>query len=243
MSRGPRSPWVALYGKEVRAFFDTPTAYVVTSAVLLISGYLFSATLFLRGRAVLDSFFNQVPLMLLFLAPAITMRLYSEEVKSGTAEILATLPVTESEVLWAKYLASMTVITFYLAASLVYPVILSLVGSPDWGAILCGYSGAWLSAAVICAAGLWTSSLTRNQLTAFILSLLIAMGFFLVGKLQPLLPPSVASVAAFLGLDAHLNNLTRGVIDVRDLLYYASLIAFFLYLTYLNARNRRTATR
>lgn len=231
--------FAALYRKELRSFFDTPAAYVVTIVLLLISGYLFATPLFLQNRAVLSSFTDIAPLLFLFFVPAVTMRLYSEEFKAGTMEILATLPVEDEEVLAAKYLAAMTVIAFMLAGSLVYPISLGALGNPDWGVVACSYLGLLLTAAVLAAIGLWASSLTRNQIVAFIISFLLGFALFLMGKMHDFVPGGLSVVTDFLGFDAHLAGISRGVVDSRDLLYYASVSGFFLYLTYLNVHVRR----
>lgn len=233
------APLRALYGKELKAYFDTPAAYVVTIVLLLISGYLFSAPLFLANRAVLAGFTESAPLLLLFFMPAVTMRLYSEELKSGTIELLQTLPVRDEEVLAAKFLAAMTVATFMLAGTLVYPLTLALLGDPDGGAVAGAYAGLWLTCALLASIGLWTSSMTRNQIIAFIGAFLLGFALFLLGKVRDLLPPAAARLADFLGLDSHLSSISRGVVDTRDLLYYAGFCAFFLYLAYLNRCARR----
>lgn len=229
----------ALLSKELKAYFDTPTAYVVGIVTLLISGYLFSAPLFIAGRAVLDGFTETAPLLFLFFVPAVTMRLYAEEVKSGTAEVLAALPVPDMDVLAAKYLAALAVVGAVLAATLVYPLVLGLFGRPDWGAAAGAYAGLCLTASVLAAMGLWTSTLTRSQVTAFILAFLSGFVLYIVGKLRVFLPPALGGLADWLGFDGHLASLSRGVLDSRDLLYYASLSGYFLYLAWLRLTARR----
>lgn len=230
---------LALYRKELRAYFDTPAAYVVTIVLLLISGYLFASPMFLHGRAVLDPFVSVAPLLLLFFIPAITMRLYSEELKSGTMEILATLPVGDEEILAAKLLGAMSLVSFMLAGTLVFPLTLSRLGSPDWGAVAGAYAGIWLTAGVLTSIGLWASSMTRNQVVAFILAFLFSFTLFLIGKVPDYLPQGLTATADFIGLDSHLDRIGRGVFDSRDILYYATMSGFFLYLAYLNMHARR----
>lgn len=228
-----------LYQKELRSYFDTPTAYVVTVVMLLLLGYLFASPLFLMNQASLSSLLDSAPLLFLFFIPALTMRLYAEEHKSGTLEILATLPVLDAEILAAKYLAAMTVVTFILAGTAPYPVVLWLLGSPDWGAMLCGYAALWLAAALLASIGVWASTLTRNQITAFITAFMISFILFLAGKFYILLPPPAAALADFIGFDSHIATLGRGVLDTRDLVYFASFTGYFLYLAYLRASLRR----
>lgn len=230
---------LALYRKELRAYFDTPAAYVITVVLLLISGYFFATPLFLQNQAALTGFVNISPLLFLFFVPALTMRLYSEELKSGTIELLATLPVKDAEVLLAKYAASLTVLGFMLAGTFCYPLTLGLLGEPDWGGIAGSYCGLALTAAVFAAAGIWASSLTRNQIVAFILSFLINFVLFILGKLHEFVPEVLSPMTDYLGIDVHLNRISRGLFDSRELLYYASLTGYFLYLAYLNVKIRR----
>ena len=229
----------ALYVNECRAYFDTPAAYVVTIVILLISGYLFAAPLFVQNLAVLSAFTDLAPLLMLFFVPAVTMRLYADESKSGTLEVLGTLPAEDVDVLAAKFLAAMTLVSFMLAGTLLYPATLAALGSPDWGGVLGSYAGLWLTAAVLAAVGLWASSLTRNQVVAFIVAFLLSFALFLIGKVHDYIPLALTGLTDFLGLDLHLGRLSRGVIDTRDLLYYASASGYFLYLAYLNTAGRR----
>ncbi|HVE14250.1 MAG TPA: ABC transporter permease subunit [Elusimicrobiota bacterium] len=226
----------ALYIKEARAFFDTPAAYVVTAILLVVFGYLYGTPLFLQGQASLEGFVDAAPLLLLFFVPAVSMRLYSEEYKSGTIELLGTLPAEDWEVLAAKYAAALTLVGFLLSLTAAYPVVLWFLGSPDWGAVAGSYAGLGLTAAVFAAIGLWASASTRNQIVAFMLAFAACFALFLAGKLHAFLPPAAARVADFAGVDAHLENLARGVLDTRDLLYFASVIAFSLFMALRAAR-------
>lgn len=228
-----------LYRKELRAFFDTPAAYVVTIVILLISGYLFASPMFLQNRAVLSAFTDTAPLLFLFFIPATTMRLYSEELKSGTIELLSTLPVEDEEILAAKYLAALTVLSFMLAGTAIYPASLGALGDLDWGAAAGSYAGLWLTGALLAAIGLWASALTRNQIVAFIVAFLLGFALFILGKVHEFIPAPINRVTDFLGFDAHLASIARGVLDTRDLLYYLSLSGYFLYLAYLRVHARR----
>jgi len=234
--------FLALLRKEIRSIFDTPTAYVVTIVLLLISGYLFASPLFLENRAILTGFTDTAPLLFLFFIPAITMRLYAEEDKSGTLELLATLPVRDGVVLAAKYFGAMSLVAFMLAGSMVYPATLFLLGRPDWGAIAGAYVGLFLTGSVLTAIGLWASSMTRNQIISFIIAFLLSFGLYLLGKIHLFVPPEIASITDFIGLDTHLASIARGVFDSRDLLYYMSMTGFFLYLTFLNVHARRVSS-
>jgi ABC-2 type transport system permease protein len=233
--------FLAAYAKELRAIFDTLTAYVVSVVALLIMGYLFSSQVFLREQASLSTLIDTAPLLLVFFIPAVTMRLYSEEYKSGTIEVLDSLPLSDGEVLAAKYLGAMTLVTFMLAGTLAYPLTLWIFGEPDPGAVLGSYAGLWLTGALLAAAGTWASSLTRNPVAAFILAFLAGFSLFLLGKLGMLVPPALASLTDFMGLDSHLDSISRGVLDSRDLVYYACMIGFFLYAAFLRSCARRSS--
>lgn len=241
---GPAHPgalrrfWI-LYKKEARAYFNTPTAYIVLTVFLLITGYFFAQPLFLINLASLGSMLDMTPLLLVFFVPAVTMRLVAEELKTGTVEILSTLPVEDLEVMLAKYAAAMTVIAAALAGTASYPITLAWLGNLDWGATVGAYAGLLLTSAVLAAGGLLASTLTRNQIVAFILGFMIAFVFYLLGKLRTFMPLSIAPVTEFLGLDSHLENMAKGIFDSRDLLYYVSASGYLLYLAFLNLNSRR----
>lgn len=231
--------WRALFARELKSYFDTPAPYVVVVAALLISGWLFSAPLFLSGRAVLDSFTATAPLLFLFFVPALTMRLYSEEEKSGTSETLAALPVRDEDVLLAKAASAQTVVTLFLSASLVYPAVLRGAGRPDLGAAAGAYAGLWLLGLALVAVGTWASTLTRSQTTAFIAAFLASFVLFMLGKVQLLLPAFASDAAGALGFDSHLEAFARGVVTPSDTLYFLSLAAWFLHLAWLRIASRR----
>lgn len=225
------TPFSALYLKEARAYFNTPTAYIIAVVFLLISGYLVAQPMFLAGQASVSSLMELAPLLLTFFVPAVTMRLFSEEQKAGTIELLQTLPAEDHSIVAAKYLAAVTLLWSLLALTLGYPVALAALGNLDWGATLVGYLGLALAAAMLAAIGLFASALTRNQVVAFIVGWAFAFVLFLAGKLGSLVPPWLAPLADFAGLDAHIRDMGRGVVDTRDLLYFATFSGVFLFLT------------
>lgn len=228
-----------LYKKELRAYFDTPTAYIVVVVFLLITGYLFSQALFLANQASLGPFLGVAPLILVFVVPGVTMRLVSEELKTGTFEILATLPVKDHEILLSKFAAALTVVALALGGTFPYPAALFALGRPDAGAVAGTYLGLFLTGAVLAAAGLFASTLTRNQIIAFILGFLIGFVLFLAGEVGSLVPFWLTPFTEFIGIRSHLENLAKGVVDTRDLLYFLSVSAYFLFLGYLNLDARR----
>ncbi len=229
-----------LYNRETAAYFSSPAAYIVLAAFLLICGYLFGSQFFLRGRSDIDTFTSAAPLLLTFFVPAVTMRLFAEENKTGTAELLSAMPVERWQVIAAKLCAGTTVIWAALALTAAYPITVTLVGRPDEGVLLSSYAGMFLMAWLYCSAGLFASALARNQISAFILGFLFCFAFYTAGKMTPLLPPHAARVAEFIGIDYHFSQFNRGIVDSRSVFYLLSTGALFVYFTTLNLMSVRT---
>lgn len=220
-----------LYVKEAGLYFNTPVAYIITTVFLLITGYFFSQPLFLVNQANINSFVGMAPLLLTFFVPAITMKLFAEETKTGTIEIMFSLPVADWQILGAKFLAAMTVISMLLACTFLYPVSVGVLGRLDWGAAIGAYAGLWLTCLVLTSAGIFSSALTRNQVVAFIIAFLICFSFYMLGKVNVFAPAWLTPFTDFLGMDLHLDRLSRGIFDSRDLVYYITVSGFFLFLT------------
>ena len=244
MNCAPRSARVfsALCSKELAHYFYSPAAYIVAVVFLLVCGYLFSAPLFMVNQASIRGFLETAPLLMTFVIPAITMRLFSEEFKSGTAELLFSLPVREWQLLLAKTLAALCVACAMLSLTAAYPIVIAFLGNIDGGAVLCSYAGLMLSALLLVCAGVFASACSRNQVVAFITSFLLCFALFLVGKMVPFMPPWLEGTASFLGLDAHLEAFARGVFDSRDALYFFSMSALFLFWAQLGLWQRRAGT-
>lgn len=213
----------------MRAYFDSPIAYVVTVLFLLICGYFFAAPLFLLNQSDLRNIMDLLPLMYLFFIPAITMRLFSEELKSGTIEILFTLPFKDYEVLIGKYLAGTALIFICTLTTLYYTVMLIVVGRPDLGQIAASYAGLFLLGAMFSAVGVFASTLSKNQIVSFIVAFVICFFFYMAGKIAVFVPPALQGIINFISNDSHFDNMSRGVIDTRDVIYYFSVSAFFVY--------------
>ena len=226
--------------KELRSFFSSPVAYVILTLFLLICGWFFAAGLFLVGQADMRDLFSAiVPITYLFFIPAITMRLISEEKKSGTLELLVTLPVRDAEIILGKYLATLGLLASALILSFAYPVTLALLGDPDGGALIGGYLGRFLMGAGYLAIGLFTSGLTQNQIVAFITGFVLIFAFFMLDKVLVFFPGPVATVLEYLSASYHFENIARGVVDTRDLIYYLSMIVVFLFLAMRTMESRR----
>lgn len=211
--------------KELMSYFTTPIAYIVITFFLVITGWFFFSTFFLYGQAELRGFFQLLPIVFSFVVPAITMRLFSEEKQSGSFEILMTLPVLTVDAVIGKVLASTVFVALMLVPTLFYAVSVALVGSPDYGPIIGGYVGALFLGAAFSAIGVFSSALTRNQIIAFIVALAICVALTLIDKFLFFLPAAVLSFVEYLGADFHFRNISRGVVDSRDILYFLSLIA------------------
>ncbi len=231
----------ALFRREFNAYFATPLAYVFIVIFLLLSGiFTFYLGDFLeRGQADLSTFFSFHPWLYLFLIPALTMRLWAEERKSGSIELLLTLPLTVAEVVVAKFLAAWAFTS--LALALTFPVWLTVnyLGSPDNGVILAAYLGSLVLAAAYIAIGACISALTKSQVIAFVLSVAVCLAFILSGfplvldlfrEWAPQLLLDTLSSFSFL---THFNAVSKGVMDVRDGIYFGSLVIFWLFATTL----------
>ena len=232
-----------LAGRTLCWYFESPSAYVSLFVFYLLTGYLFSAPLFLLKSASLRSLTDFVPLLLAFIAPALTMGLLAEELKSGTFETLATLPLEDWDIALGKYLGFAALHLICVGGLLFYVLVLGLCVSPatglDWGEMLGTLLGLALTGLTFGAVGLFASSWGKNQVVAFVAAFLICFVLFLLGKSAGLLPGGLAAVAEYLGLDSHLDNLAKGVLDTRDLFYFASLVSAFLYLTVQRLQSRR----
>ena len=230
-----------IFRREVRAYFNSPVAYVVIVVFLAITGWFFTSTLFLNNVASMYMVFESFVLRILLIvfAPAVTMRLLAEERKSGTFELLATKPVRDSEIVLGKFLAAWALLGATLLPTLLYLFTLMFLGSIDIGPVISGYIGLLLVGGVYIAIGLLASSLTENQIVAFIISFLIIVVFFLLDKMLMFVPEGLTSTMEFLSIDSHYSSIARGVIDSRDLLYFLSLLGFSLYLTSVSLERRK----
>ncbi|MBN1879509.1 ABC transporter permease [bacterium] len=231
----------AIFKREFRSYFDSPIGYIFITVFLVLTGWLFYSSFFILNYSSLRGFFELLPWMFLFFVPAVTMRLWAEEKKLGTMELLMTLPVRDIDVVIGKFLASFCFLT--LTILLTFPLVISVVqlGNPDMGPIIGGYLGAILMGGAYLAIGMFASSLNDNQIITFIFGVVICFGLFIIGEGFVLIrvPGSWVPVLQFLGIGAHFRSIGRGVIDSRDVLYYLSVVALFLFLN-IRALESRT---
>lgn len=229
----------AIFRRELQSSFNSPVAYVVIVVFLAIVGWFFTSNLFLGNVASLRIVFELVPLVFLFFAPAVTMRLLAEEKKSGTFELLATRPIRDIEIVLGKFFAAWTLLAAALAPTLLYLITLEAIGSPDAGPIVTGYLGLLLMGGVYIAVGLLASSLTENQIVAFIIGFLIMLALFMADKVLLYVPEGFASTLEFIAIDYHFSNIARGVIDSRNIIYFGSVLGFALLLATASLERRK----
>jgi ABC-2 type transport system permease protein len=224
---------IHILNKELKDYFISPIAYIVISIFLLVTGWFFFTTFFLVNQANLRTFFGLLPIIFSFIIPAITMRLFAEELNVGSYEILITMPVTFLDIILGKFLASVLFISAILVPTLAYPVFISFLGQLDWGPVVGGYVGAVLLGAAYSAIGLFASSLTRNQIIAFIIGTVVCFSLTLIDKMLFFFPQSLVGIIGYLGADFHFQNISKGIIDSRDIVYFLSVIFIGLYCTHL----------
>ncbi|MEF3279735.1 MAG: ABC transporter permease [Elusimicrobiota bacterium] len=225
--------------KELKHYFNTPPLYVLTTVFLLLIGYFFAQPMFLIAQANLNSIVDIMPLILTFFIPALTMKLIAEEKKTQTIEILLTLPFSEEEIIISKYISS--VIVMFLAFLLMsfYAITIIMLSKPDIGHIIGTYLGLFLLSISFIAIGIFSSTLSSSQINAFIIGFAISFFFYISGKTTFFLPIYLQNIFNYLGTDIHISNISRGVIDLKDLIYFFSIISAFLYLSVYRLKTMR----
>jgi ABC-2 type transport system permease protein len=233
------SPALVISRREIRTYFNSPVAYIVVPVFLVITGYLFFTQLFLEKQADMRGFFNIMPLLFMFLIPAITMRLLADEKSSGTLELLITMPVRDWEVVVGKFLAAMALLCTAIGLTLVFAITVKTLGPLDRGPTIGGYLGLVLMGGAYVSIGVMASSLTRNSIVSFIVAFAISFALYLLGRLTQFLPEALQKLVAFLSIDGHFENIGRGVIDTRDVIYYLSVMGVSLLIATLSLESRR----
>ena len=228
-----------IFRKEFKSYFVSPIAYIVIGIFLLVSGWFFFTPFFLFNQANLRNFFALLPVVFSFVVPAITMRLFSEELSVGSYELLLTMPVTILDIVLGKFLASVVFVAAMLTPTVAYPIAVSFLGQLDWGPVFGGYIGAVLLGAAFSAIALFASSLTRNQIIAFIAGMAICFALTLLDKMLFFLPRSLLEILQYLGADFHFQNISKGIVDSRDIIYFFSVCFIGLYATHLALQEKR----
>jgi len=235
---------VSILRRELGAYFNTLIGYVIITFFLLLTCWFYVGELFLRGTAEMRQYFNLMPLFLLIFVPAISMRLWAEERKLGTLELLLTLPVKTWQAVLGKYLAGLIFLIVMLLLSCHLPITLRVLGNPDPGHIVSGYLGAIVLGMIYLSIGAFASALTSDQIVAFIIGISISFVFFLMGQQDVLSwlkdwSPAVAQVVERFGVGYHFESITRGVLDTRDIIYALTVTGLFLFLNMLVIDRRR----
>jgi ABC-2 type transport system permease protein len=231
-------PFLALLAKEAKALFTSPVAYVVLAVFLLVMGYSFTLTLFLTHTPTLVHIFFQIFVLLLLTAPVLTMRLIAEERKLRTLEMLLTAPVSETQIVLAKFLASLGLVLVMLLLSGAYAATLAIFGEPDWGPIYSGYLGLFLLAAALVAVGLMASSLVANQVIAAMLSLCLFLLLWIIDDFGRILPDPFNALVVNLSLSVHFRPFATGSLYLSDAGYFISLTLLALFLGVRLAQRR-----
>jgi ABC-2 type transport system permease protein len=235
-----------IFRREFGAYFNSTIAYVFLLAFLLIPNGLFMFFYQAERQLSMRQYFGLLPFVFLFFVPAITMRLWSEERRGGSIEVLLTLPVRVSEAVLGKFLAAYAFLVIALAATLTIPITMTMFGALDWGPIVGAYIGAILMGGLFLALGSYISSLSTNQIVAFIVAvslsfLFILFGIQFVSRFLFRLWAPLEPVLGYLSVLAHFGNIARGVVDTSDLVYYLSFMFLFLFLNVFAIQSHRYA--
>jgi ABC-2 type transport system permease protein len=233
------SPALVISRREIRTYFNSPVAYIVVTVFTAIVGYLFFTQLFIEKQAELRQMFGFMPFLFMFVIPAITMRLVADEKASGTLELLSTMPVRDWEVVLGKFLAALALLATALGLTLAFAITVRALGPMDRGPAIGGYLGLLLMGGAYIAIGVMCSAFTRNSIVAFIAAFGISFGLYLLGRLGQFVPESIQPLVAFLSIDGHFENISRGVIDTRDVIYYFSVIGTCLLVATTSLESRR----
>lgn len=227
--------------RELGAWFNSFIVWLVTSLFILITGFMFFSTFFLANQADLRYFFELLPVLFAFFIPAITMRLFSDESRSGSLETLLTLPVSAEDAVAGKYIAALISCAALLVPSLFYVLACCVFGSPDAGPIVGGYIGALLLAAAFCSIGLFASAISKNQIVSFFTAFAICIVLAMIDQFAIILPARLADLLTFFSAGSHFSSISKGIIDSRDVIFFLSITAVFFGLTVKAVKTRRNA--
>jgi len=223
----------SIFAREMKAYFVSPIAYVALIVFALLTGFFF-ATYFnwashYQGEASLRSIFHNMTITMLFLAPLITMRLFAEEKRSGTIEIIMTSPVTDTEIVLGKFAASIALFLMMIALTFIYPIFLMAYSSPDVAPMAVGYLGLFLLGATFLSLGVAASCVTRNQIVAALISFVMLLGLWVIGWMSSAVGSQMGKVLSFISLMEHFDDFSKGIIDTKHVVYYLSFASFCLF--------------
>jgi ABC-2 type transport system permease protein len=230
---------LAIARRELASYYKSFLFYVITAAFLVITGFFFALNVAYSRSADVAPLFQTVYTILLLIAPILTMRLIAEEQRSGTIEILLTSPVRDFELVLGKFLAGLGLLASMLLLTVLYPILLAIYGNPDRGAVIGGYVGAILFGGAAIAIGVLTSSLTANQIVAAVLAFATLLILWVIDGLGNLVGGSLGGVASYLAVYTHFSDLTLGVIALKDVVYFLTVIVAALFLSVRSVESRR----
>ena len=225
--------------KELKHIFLSPIAYIFSAIFLAVSGIYFFSRFFIISQNDMRDYFSILPVILSLIIPPITMGLLSSEFSSGSYELIITQSVSTLEIIIGKFLSAVIFMLFALLPTIMYPITLLFLGRLDLGPVIGGYIGSIFLISALCAIGIFASSITKNQIIALIVALAITIFFNVFLKLISLLFPSLTNVMDFISGDYHFNSIARGVLDLRDIIYFLSITTVFLYLSNIVLENRK----
>lgn len=240
----------AIFKKELKTYFVSPIAYVMFVVFLILAGYFFfnltaafnmQSMHYMRyeygslevnvNDMVINPLFYNISIILLLMIPLFTMRMYAEEKKTGTLELLMTSPISSLQLIMGKFLGCLVLYMIMLGFTLIYPLILSIYGNPDWGPIISGYVGLLLMGATYISVGCLCSSFTENQIVAAVISFGVLLFLWVVGWASHFVGPGFAEVLSYISIIGHFDDFAKGIMDTKDLVFYLSFIGFNLFLT------------
>jgi ABC-2 type transport system permease protein len=222
---------LAIAERELKAYFLSPVGYVVIAGFLLLASYFFYLPLVIMGEPTLRRWIYNTIIILIILVPALTMRLIAEERKTGTIEVLSTSPVTDAQIVLGKFLGCTGFYAALLVMTMVYPVILTRVGKPEMGPIITVYIGLLLFGATFVAIGLLMSAMSKSQVVAFVTAFVVLLFLFLIEWMAQSGADWLATLVRYVGIQGHLENFSKGIIDTKDVIYYVSVVTLCLMLS------------
>lgn len=234
-------PILTLANKELKELFSSPIAYVFITVFLFLSFWLYFSNIFIIGQATIRPFFAWTPVLFIIFLPSVTMGKWADEKKTGTFELLMTLPTSDWQIILGKFLATIFFLLIVLVLTLPLPLTISLLGDLDIGQVTGSYIGIFLLGLSYLAFGLFISSLTKNQIIAFLISVLTLFLFYILAEpiVTNYLPDFLVPAVQFASFSRHFESMARGVIDSRDMIFFVSVIGLFLYLNWVSLNMRR----
>lgn len=228
-----------IFKKELRFFFFSPIVYIFSGLFLVASGIYFFSRFFIISQNDMQDYFMILPFILSLTIPPITMGILSSEFSSGSYEIISTQSVSSLDIIFGKFLAASVFMLFALAPTIMYVITLSFTGHLDMGPVIGGYVGSIFLVFSMCSIGVFASSTTKNQIVALIISLAIMISLNIFLRFIGILFPQIINIIEFVSSDYHFSNIARGVLDLRDIVYFISITAIFLYMSYISLEDRK----